>query len=108
MRKFIVFDSQDKILRTGSCQNSTFELQASNPGEYIMEGVADDATQKVKFDGFDEKGQPINPRVVNKTHEEIEAAKPKPAPPKKQKAHVTNEKWQKVMNRLSALEKIIR
>ncbi len=107
MKNFIVYDKQGKILRPGFCQDGTFRLQAKD-GEFIMEDIANGATQKIKFDGFDVDGQPINPRVVDKTPEEIEAEKPpepKPIPHDKQIAHIANEQWQDVLDRLKKLEK---
>jgi len=72
-----------------------------------MEGTANDVTQRIEFDGLDAKGQPINPRVVDKTPEEIEAnnpPEPEPIPFKKQLAHITNEQWQGVLKRIDKLE----
>jgi len=70
-----------------------------------MEGKANAVTQKVEFDGFDDDGQPINPRVVDKTPEEIEAEKLPMIPTEKKQAHITNEQWQSVLGRLDKLEK---
>ena len=80
--------------------------QSRAPGEFIMEGEADDATQKIDFDGFDVDGQPINPRVVDKTPEEIEADNPTPASMslEKKPASITNKQWQDVLRRLRVLE----
>lgn len=105
MKKFIIFNAQGKVLRSGSGQNSCFELQA-NDGEFVFEGEVKDMTQKIKFDGFDEKGKPINPRIINKTSEEIEIDNPKtkPKPFKKQKANITNEQLEDILKRLEQLE----
>lgn len=104
--KFIVYDKNKKILRTGSCSAQDSFLQAQD-GEFIIEGIANDATQKVEFDGFDEKGQPINPRVIDKIPDEIE--KDSPPEPRllkgKQPANITNEQWQDVLKKLDDLEK---
>jgi len=99
MKNFIVYDGQGKILRTGICQNSTFLLQAKED-EFIMEGVADDVTQKITNVG-------IKGKVIDKTPEEIEAGKPsklESVPFEKQQANITNEQWQDVLDRLSKLE----
>jgi hypothetical protein len=69
-----------------------------------VEDKADNLTQEVKFDGFDAAGQPINPRVVDKTPEEIEAEKPPEMPEGQRPAFITNEQWQDILNRLTALE----
>ena len=107
MKNFIVYDKQGKILRPGRCQDNTFYRQAKND-EFIMQGVANDVTQKIEFDdGLDIDGQPINPRVINKTPEEIEIDNPtlkyKPPPFEKQQAHITNEQWQDVRDKLVVL-----
>lgn len=107
MRRFIVFNKQEKMLRTGSCMDNNFLLQA-NKNEFVMEGKANDRTQKVKFDGPDDEGQPINPRVVDKTPEEIEEDNPTPPeiPFEKQPAPITNEQLQGILDRLNDLEKV--
>lgn len=46
MKNFVVYDSDGEILRTGRCADSDFDLQAG-PGQSVMEGVADDSTQRV-------------------------------------------------------------
>lgn len=107
MKNFIVYNQKGKILRTGSCAENDFCLQVEE-SEFVMEGTANDITQKVEFDGLDVDGQPVNPRVVNKTPEEIEAEKPPepvPVPFEKLMAHITNEQWQAIQDRFHALEK---
>lgn len=105
MKKYIVYNQAKKILWTGGCSDKDFSLQAKD-SNFVMEGAANDVTQKIEFDGFDEEGQPINPRVVDKTPEEIETDNP--TPPKisfeKRIAHITNEQWQDVLNKISDLE----
>jgi hypothetical protein len=44
MRNFIVYDKDGNILRTGSCMEDDFALQA-DIGEYVDEGKADDTKQ---------------------------------------------------------------
>lgn len=107
MLSFIIYNKDEKILRIGQCSNKTIRLQVEE-GEFVMEGVADDVTQKVEFDGFDVKGQPINPRIVEKTPEEIKADKPiksEPLPYEQHQANVTNEQWQDILDRLTELER---
>lgn len=107
MRNFIIHNMEGTILRTGLCQDVDFKTQA-HANEFVMEGKANAATQKIKFDGLDVDGQPINPRVVDKTPREIEAEKPpepEPIPVEKQSANVTNKQWQDVLKRLDKLEK---
>jgi len=99
MKNFIVYNSQGKILRSGTCQDSTFYLQA-NESEFVKEGTANDITQKIINVG-------VNGKIIDKTPEEIEAEKPpqpKSLPHEKQTAHITNEQWQDVLARLNKLE----
>lgn len=37
MKRFAVHDSNGKLLRTGSCSDKAFSLQAVNPGEQVIE-----------------------------------------------------------------------
>ena len=105
MKNYIIYNQDGKIQRTGSCPENVFSLQAMN-GDFVMEGKADDATQKIEFDGFDEEGQPINPKIVDKTPEEIKADNPMliVMPFEKRSANITNEQLQNILNRLSTLE----
>lgn len=105
MKKFIVYKLDKKISRTGGCSDKDFSLQAKDD-EFVMEGEANDETQKIEFDGLDEEGQPINPRVVDKTPEEIEADNPTPLeiPEGERPACITNEQWRDVLNRLENFE----
>lgn len=106
MKLFIVYNQVGKFIRSGGCQNKNFFLQAKE-SEFVFEGTGNDVTQKIKFDGLDIDGQPVNPRVVDKTPEEIEADNPTPpeTPFEKRTAHITNEQWQDVIKRLDNLEK---
>jgi len=92
--RYIVYNQKGKILRTGTCSNVDFLLQAGED-EFIMEGTANDARQKI-----------VNGRIVDKTPQEIEADNPTlpKIPIEKQPARITNEQWQKVLNRLEVLE----
>ena len=92
MKVFTVYDNNGKILRGGFCSDLDF-LKQANDGEFVMEGRADDVTQKI-----------IDGKIFNKTQEEIEAEKPPEIPFEIQAAFITNEQWQKVLNRLEVLE----
>jgi len=46
------------------------EAQASEEGQFVMEGRCRGPKKKIAFDGFDENNKPVNPRVVDKTSEE--------------------------------------
>lgn len=102
---YVIYNKTKKILRLIDCSPTMSKLQTKD-GEFILEGVANDVTQKVEFDGFDVDDQPIDPRVVDKTPEEIEATNPTlPEVPTGQRpAQITNEQWQTVQDRLNKLE----
>jgi hypothetical protein len=44
MKKYIVYNSNGQIIKTGSCADSDFERQ----GEFVMEGTADDSSQYIE------------------------------------------------------------
>ena len=92
--RFIIYNQSGTILRSGSCSALDFFKQAGD-GEFVIEGKADDITQKI-----------INGKVVDKTHEEISADKPRPIeiPMEKRLAPIDNEQWQDVLDRLKKLE----
>jgi len=96
MKQFIVYNQEGKILRNGSCGVQDFFQQAEDR-EFVMEGKANDVTQKIVNIGIEGK-------VVNKTLKEIEAEKPPVIPPKKKPAVITKEQWQDVLDRLSKVE----
>jgi hypothetical protein len=100
----IIYNKKKEILRTIKCPPALREKQLRK-NEFIMEGEANDATQKIEFDGFDERGQPINPRVVNKTPKEIQAGKSPEVLFEKRAANITNEQWRDVLHRIDKLEK---
>lgn len=102
--RYIVYNIITHIIqRGGTCNLNSFKIKA-HANEAVMEGIANDATQKIKFDSLDDDGQPVNPRVVDKTPEEIEAEKPSEISFEKQIANVTNEQWQNILDRLEVLE----
>lgn len=98
MKSFIVYNMSERILRTGCCSDGDFLLQAGD-GEFVKEGTANDITQKIENPGIDGK-------VVDKTQEEIEADNP--TPPEitfeKRPAHINNEQWQDILDRLDKLD----
>lgn len=91
--KFIVYNEMGKIVSSGHCQKKTFHKQAGD-GEFVLEGRANDITQKV-----------VGGKVVDKTAVEIEKDNPKTKvkPFKKRLAKITNEQWQSVLDRLDKL-----
>ena len=46
MKNYIVYNDAGKILRTGSCPESDFDIQAGE-GEQVLEGQANDSTQEI-------------------------------------------------------------
>lgn len=46
MKNYVVYNEQGVIVKTGHCVDSDLSLQAG-VGETVVEGVADDATQRV-------------------------------------------------------------
>ncbi len=63
MKHFIIYNDDGDILRTGTCQDNDFYLQARD-GENIIEGIADDSKQIIQNGGVIEK-----PPVVKSTEE---------------------------------------
>ena len=92
---YIIYNEAGEILRTVRCSPALSKIQAKK-GEFIMEGTADDSTQKI-----------VRDKVVNKTPEEIKRENPTiPKVPKSRRlAYITNEQWQDVLDRLKRLEK---
>ncbi len=93
--KFIVYDKSGKILSTGHCQKSTLSKQAGE-GEFVLEGIANDVTQRV-----------VDGEVVDKTTAEIEKDSPKTKvkPFQDKLANITNKQWQSVLDRLVEVER---
>lgn len=96
MKNFIVYNAQGKILRIGCCQDRDFDFQAHD-SESITEGIANSETQKI-----------VEGEVVDKSPQEIAKETYTPVivqlPFEQQQAHITNEQWQDVLDRLSKLE----
>lgn len=59
MKQFIVHDVEGNILRTGSCGDDDLILQAGD-GEIVVEGVANDATQKFQDGVLVDKPEPTD------------------------------------------------
>jgi len=95
---YIVYNKAGKILRKVICPHIISLLQAGD-GEFVMEGSANDVTQKIKNPG-------IAGEVIDKTPEEIEEQNPTlpDMPFEKRLAGITNEQWQAVLDRLENLE----
>lgn len=93
--KFVVYDKNGKITRTGHCQASTFDYQAKE-GEFVLEAVANDVRQKI-----------VGGKIVDKTPIEIEHDNPKRKPVlfKECRANITNGQLQEILDRLKLLER---
>jgi len=63
VKNFVVYEEGGTILRSGVCAEADFVIQAKD-GEFILEGVADDATQMV-----------VDGSVVDKEHVETDELK---------------------------------
>jgi len=58
MKSFIVYNADGDILRTGTCPDNMMGIQASKSnGEHILEGMANDVTQKIVKGKIVEKKQ---------------------------------------------------
>lgn len=75
MKSFIVYKSDGVIVRTGSCVDSDFDLQAAE-GEFVIEGIADD-TFSIISDGNIVDGREINApnttELISQTQKESRA-----------------------------------
>lgn len=105
MPQFIVYNKNKKIERTCSAPLGMANMQAG-PGEFVIEGVADDRNQKMEFDGLDESGRPINPRLVDKSPAEILADNPPPpvVADEDKPARLTKKEVDLLMKRVKLLE----
>ena len=105
MAQFIVYDQNKEVLRTGNAPLGMVNMQAG-PGEFTIEGTADDRKQKMEFDGLDESGRPINPRLVDKTPAEIERDNPPPPviPDEDKPAQMTKKELALLMQRVKDIE----
>jgi len=95
MKLYTIYDDKGEIIRFGRCPHKDFNLQVE-PGQFILEGIGNDITQKV-----------IDGKIVNKTAEEIEAEKlpePTPTPYENKRAYITNGQLQDIFDRLEVLE----
>ena len=63
MKNFVVYEEGGNILRSGVCAETDLSIQAQD-GEFVLEGVADDATQMV-----------VDGSVVDKEHVETDELK---------------------------------
>lgn len=91
---YVVYDNAGTILRTVICSRDSSFLQAAD-GEFVMEGIANDSTQKV-----------INGKIVDKEPDEIVEEDPisPDVPFDEQSARVTNKQWQTLIKRITDLE----
>ncbi len=91
---YIIYNASGKILRTGSCPASMFELQ-KREDQFIIEGKADGRIKKI-----------VDGKVVDKTPQEIANDNP---PPKEmeygdRRKFVTNKMWDDLIERINVIE----
>ena len=97
MKRYIVVEPATKrIVKTGRCSDRDFELQAG-PGQLVLEGEADDLTQKY-----------VNGKIVDKTPSEIAASKPPVIPEGQKPAAITNDELKAMQDKLEKLESKIK
>ncbi len=92
MKNYIAYDQDGKIQRIGVCSDDALKAQAL-AGESVMEGVANDISQKI-----------VQGKIVNKTSQEIEADKPPVIAESKLLARITVGQYQSILDRISVLE----
>jgi len=103
-KNYIVFNIDEKILRTGGCPGFLMEAQAHGEDEYVIEGKADDAVDKIEIEEFDVFGNPSKVKIKKKTEVELDAEKPVELPESKRRAVITKEKYQNLLDRLKKLD----
>ena len=92
---YTAYDSQGKILRTGSCTADSFLAQAGD-GELIKTGRGDRKTQNI-----------VNGQVENKSADEIAVDLPPAKEVLKMEdcpAPITNKDYQSLLDRITVLE----
>ena len=75
MKSFIVYKSDGKIVRTGSCVDSDFDMQAGED-EFVIEGIADDYLHAVsdgKIVNAPEADAPNTDDLIHQTQKESRA-----------------------------------
>ena len=90
---YIVYDNEGAILRVGAVPNEDFAKQILNSDENIMEGVADDITQKV-----------VNGEIVNKSPGEIPPVVKVEKTAANRRAVITEKGWDDLLGRVAYLE----
>jgi len=96
MKNFIIYNGNNgKIIRICTCPEQDFGKQVLGINEQMIEGTANDIMQKI-----------IDGKIVDKTSEEIAIDNPPipEIPYKQQRAIITNEQLQEILNRLKQLE----
>ena len=75
MKSFIVYKSDGVIVRTGSCVDSDFDMQAAE-GEFVIEGIADDTLSVIsdgKIVNAPEINAPNTAELISQTQKESRA-----------------------------------
>ena len=93
MIAYYCYDDENRIRKTGFCAVGDLELQGKRHGWHVAEGVAHDATQKMR-----------NGRLVDKTPAEIAADRPPRGEPEDMPVVLSKKDYQQLLNRIVALE----
>jgi hypothetical protein len=65
MKKFVVYDELGRIVRSGTCQDQDFGVQAIFPGEGVIEGECRDAVDFVDLNTMEITTKPPLPATRN-------------------------------------------
>lgn len=88
-----------KLMRKGRCNAE--HIPESDPGNLVIQMKATSRHQKVVCDGYDEKGTPIRPRLVDAPYERHKGDEPGPD---RIPMQATQADWQALQKRVKALE----
>ncbi len=91
--------SDGKIIRNGLCNAA--RIPEADPGNMILQMKAGSRYQKVVCDGYDEKGLPVRPRLVDIPYER---RRPVAVTPDQTPVQATQADWQALVRRVEALE----
>lgn len=96
MKQFIVIEKNTgQIISSGTCQDDMLNAQITDDSKMVIEGCANDRLHEY-----------VNGKIVKKSAKKVAAASPpKPPPIEKRKAKITNEAYDALLERVSALEK---
>lgn len=94
MKHWLVYNDGGEILRAGCTSSDDIVNKVREPGEYVMEGVADQRTQKI-----------VDGKIVDKAPGAM--PQPRVSTAKSEPAKITQEEWDELEQRVAALEAIV-